>query len=211
MKTTEAKDFILIKMGKKDFMEKLIYRGEVYMNSVFFYKNHQNDEIGDIFEGVELVRDGKIIKYREGIENEMLFCVWHINDQGTNSVGTTEMIDDKNITLTIDFREYKNFGDYMVIISNVQEFNNRLNNALNEKGYTCHHEIVTYYDETTTTRNITAYNKRMKYAHQNEKRYLVKTKDTDFLKLNLGSLTDIATIFPIESQAKFHIWLKNIK
>jgi hypothetical protein len=92
MQTIQAKCYILIKLGPKEYMERLLNYGEVYMNSVSYYKNNKNPEIGDIFEGAEVVQGGKIVKDRDEFEKEKLYCMWHLNDQGTNSTGNLEYI-----------------------------------------------------------------------------------------------------------------------
>lgn len=206
MKTRkDAKVFLLIKMGEEKYMRDLLCKGEIYMNSVEYYRTHENPEIGDCFEGVKEIKDGRITKRRENIDKEKLYCMWHINNATSCHNAKIEFLPDGNTVIqTLDFREYKDFGDKMVVVTNVKEFNKRLNNALCKLNLTQNNEIVTYYDEKTSRKNISAFMKPLKYNHQNEIRYIVNTLDTEPLKIEIGNIKDIACIYPVAVEIKIH-------
>lgn len=65
--------YILVKIGKKEHMERLLKYGEVYMNSTKFFRDHENAEIGDTYEGALYIENGRVTKYRKKINNEKLY------------------------------------------------------------------------------------------------------------------------------------------
>lgn len=169
-----AQCHLLVKIGKKEYMERLIENGEIYMNTTSFFKEHENPEIGDVFEGALCIKDGKVYEYRENIDNEKLFCIWHINDiepiceELINKVYCNDELYETRIAL--DLRKLSGFSDdeetYMVVIYNVKEFNVRFKKACKEmKLEFIDNRIVSYYDELTKKSNelITPFMKRNKY------------------------------------------------
>ena len=50
------------------------------MNSVAFFRDLAKKGQGDKYEGAELIRAGQPIKYRNNIEKEKVYCMWHINN-----------------------------------------------------------------------------------------------------------------------------------
>ncbi len=203
----KVKCHFLVKIGKKEYMEKLIENGEVYMNTTRYFREHKNPEIGDEFEGALYIKDGKVSEYRENLDNEKLFCMWHINDTTPVSeeliysyhVGETDQV-----RVAFDLRKLSGFTDnedsYMVVIYNVKEFNKRFSKACEELNVKfVGSRIVSYFDELKVKpdRMITPYMKREKYKKQQEVRYLILKDNNGPLTLSLGSLKDIACIHDV--------------
>lgn len=199
---------LLVKIGKKEHMENLIKKGEVYMNTTRFFKEHTNPEIGDLFEGVLYIKDGKPYKYRENIDNEKLFCMWHINDTEPiyEELIHSAYYDDKlgETRIALDLRKLSGFTDgedaYMVVVYNVQEFNIRFKKACKELNVEfVDNRIVSYYDEQKISPDmkLSTFKKRKDYKKQQEIRYLVMKDDENPLILVLGSLNDIAYIYKV--------------
>lgn len=205
-----AQCHLLVKIGTKEHMEKLIERGEVYMNTTkYFGDESDNNEIRDEFEGVLYIENGKPLKYRENLDNEKLFCLWNINNEKPIYEELIHsVIYDKELNQTkiaLDFRKLSGFTDnedpYMVVIYNVKEFNNRFKKACKELNVEfVDNRIVSYYDELTIKpdRIITPYMKRKKYQKQQEVRFLVMKDDNNPLIVTLGSLKDIACIHNVK-------------
>ena len=57
--------FTLVKIGKKEHMERLLRYGEVYMNSTKFFRDYNNAEIGDTYEGALYIENARVAKYRK--------------------------------------------------------------------------------------------------------------------------------------------------
>lgn len=205
-----AQCHLLVKIGKKEHMERLIENGEVYMNTTKYYRDKSdNNEIRDEFEGVLYIENGKPLKYRENLDNEKLFCLWNINNEKPIYEELIHsVIYDKELNQTkiaLDLRKLSGFTDnedpYMVVIYNVKEFNNRFKKACKELNVEfVDNRIVSYYDELTIKpdRIITPYMKRKKYQKQQEVRFLVMKDDNNPLIVTLGSLKDIACIHNVK-------------
>lgn len=43
---------VLVKFGQKVNMKNLYEKGEIYLNPIEFFKNHENPEIGDRYENI---------------------------------------------------------------------------------------------------------------------------------------------------------------
>ena len=120
--------FVLVKIGKKEHMERLLKYGEVYMNSTEFFRDHENAEIGDTYEGALYIANARVAKYRKKINNEKLYCMWHINSMFPlhqdiiHSIVYDETTGKR--TVSLDFRNLSGFtpgeDSYMVVIHNVK-------------------------------------------------------------------------------------------
>ena len=54
--TNEEEPLILLKFGERKFMDSLITKGEVFLNTRKFYSDIENIEIGDYWEGIDTIR-----------------------------------------------------------------------------------------------------------------------------------------------------------
>lgn len=196
-----ATSFVQIKVGKKEYMERLFHQGEIYLNSTLYFMEHTDPRIGDIFEGTEIVENGKILKYRNELDKEKLFCMWHIDSKNPiNDKYVHNLINNPDGTtdVELDLRSMQSMhGDdsTIILIYNVQEFNKRFENACKKANVDfIEKRIVHYYDEYSKTRvnKITPFMKRSGYNDQQEVRYLVKTNSSRPLVLYLGDLSDIS-------------------
>lgn len=200
--------FALVKIGKKEHMERLLKYGEVYMNSTKFFRDHKNTEIGDTYEGALYIENGRVAKCRKKINNEKLYCMWHINSMFPlhqdiiHSIVYDETTGKR--TVSLDFRKLSGFtpgeDSYMVVIHNVKKFNERFNEACKRaKADFIKHGVVTYYDEydINPDKRLSPFHKRKRYEKQQEIRYLAYKDTNKALTLKLGSLEDIAGIYNV--------------
>lgn len=200
--------YLLVKIGRKEHMERLLKNGEVYMNSTKFFRDHKNAEIGDTYEGALYIENGRVAKYRKKISKEKLYCMWNINSllplhqDIVHSIVYDETTGKR--TVNLDFRELSGFtpgeDTYMVVIRDVKEFNERFYRACKKaKADFVKHSVVTYYDEYTINPNkrLSPFHKRKRYEKQQEIRYLAYKDTNKALILKLGSLEDIAGIYNV--------------
>lgn len=200
--------FVLVKIGKKEHMERLLKYGEVYMNSTKFFRDHENAEIGDTYEGALYIENARVAKYRKKINNEKLYCMWHINSifplhqDIIHSIVYDETTGKR--TVSLDFRNLSGFtpgeDSYMVVIHNVKKFNERFNEACKKaKADFIKHGVVTYYDEydINPDKRLSPFHKRKRYEKQQEIRYLAYKDTNKALTIKLGSLEDIAGIYNV--------------
>ena len=204
----EKRILFAFKLGKKDFMESFFIEGLIYMNSVAYFKNLSKKGQGDKYEGAELIRKGLPVKYRDNIEKEKVFCMWHINNF-TEPMGSGVQVNyysDTMCEMSIDTRLYVDEfadGDYedlrVVAIHNLKEFHSRLRNAYyrnNIKQYDMG-EIRYYNLDKTTNITVDKYMKPNAFKHQNEIRYYVEDTNNAPLLVKIGSISDIASIHKV--------------
>ncbi len=203
---------ILIKIGEKDYMQSLLYEGEVYMNSTEYFRTHENSEIGDEYEGAMYIKNGKVGDFRENLDFEKLFCMWHINNFNpvhNSLIHKIEYDKERDSTrMTIDLRKLSNFTpneeSYAVVINNVREFNRRFKLACEKNKLQYHgNKVVKYYDPEKISEETTLnpFWKRNSYDKQQEIRYFIEIANKEALKLYLGPLNDIATIINVNETA----------
>lgn len=204
----EKRILFAFKLGKNDYMESLFNEGLIYMNSVAFFRDLAKKGQGDKYEGAELIRAGQPIKYRNNIEKEKVYCMWHINNF-TEPMGNGVHVNyysDTMCEMSIDTRLYVDEfadGDFedmrVVAIHNLKEFHSRLKNAFHRNKIT-HYDMgeIKYYNLDETT-NITVgrYMKPNAFKHQNEIRYYVEDTNNDPLSLKIGNISDIASIHKV--------------
>lgn len=190
----------LMKIGKEEFMDDLLKKGIVYMNTTKYFRDHPNPEIGDPFEGALEVQDGEVIEWRKDIEKEKLYCMWNINNATPLECESLEY-DDKtnNYYISYDLKKLQKFSDdiseypCVIIIHNIDEFNRRIEDVCKKKGLILDRKIVKYYDENSKRPiKVSAFLKREKYSHQQEARYLVHLDNSEPYKIEIGNIEDIA-------------------
>lgn len=213
---TDVKAYFLMKIGKKEHMEQFLNNGVVYMNSVSFFRDCTNNEQGDFFEGAQKIKNGKVISWRRSFSFEKIFCMWHLNN--ISPLNTAESIIRNNyneIKASYDLRKYGGFADdknvlRVVIIHNVKEFHNRLRDRLDAMGfhgkYASSH--VSYYDPFVSNDiEVNAFMKPCNFSKQNEIRYWVFDNNEKPLIVELGDISDIAQMHPLDSllEVKFNV------
>lgn len=213
----DVKAYFLIKIGEKEHMNQFLNEGIVYMNSVSFFRNCLNREQGDIFEGAEIVKDGKVISLRKNYTFEKIFCMWHLNNLDPIKNAKSIQEKDDEAEAIFDFRDYNGFSNdinnsCMVVIHNVLEFHNRLRSAFENNGYKGRYKSshITYYDPfIKQEQRVDVFNKPLSYQNQNEIRYCVMDNNDKPLIIKLGDISDIAKLFPLKCMAKIKYKIDN--
>lgn len=204
----EKRILFAFKLGKKDYMESFFNEGLIYMNSVAFFKDLAKKGQGDKYEGAELIRMGLPVKYRDNIEKEKVYCMWHINNF-TEPMGSGVQVNyysDTMCEMSIDTRLYVDEfadGDFedlrVVAIHNLKEFHARLINAYHRNKIK-HYDMgeIRYYNlDETTNIEVDKYMKPNAFKHQNEIRYYVEDTNNVPLSLKIGNISDIASIHKV--------------
>lgn len=186
----------LLKIGKRENMEKLLYNGEVFMRHV---ENFRNEDIGDFLRG----------DFAEGLAWTpfLNFRIPSLEKHGLNirNVKINEDLDFSHIysmfMLDEDFWYNKKeisdklleFGDTALII-NPKEFVEKVKSVYKVQG-----GIVNYYKEPLIPQRISEFSKRKGFEFQNEYRFIANSKTNDPVKILIGSLEDIAILVPTKS------------
>lgn len=203
-----TKAIVVFKIGRREHMCRLLHEGLLYMNCVDYFRNSNNSDQGDEFEGAEIVDCGKVVSYRSTILQEKVFCLWHVNDRDSPCVDKCEQRNDGLWELSIDTKKFKGFtngnleSSALVVIRNMKEFNQRLKKVLSERfPHRYWSNAVQYYDPNEAHfLPVNAFMKPSLYQKQNELRYLVLDDIYNLgkpLEIRIGDITDIAVMFPM--------------
>ncbi|MDL2220723.1 hypothetical protein LJC55_03550 [Eubacteriales bacterium OttesenSCG-928-N14] len=207
----------LLKFQTRERIEQL-QSGKIYMKSLHWYREFAKNSpvIGDDYEAMlhinqatMLVADpesGQPIAHQQiddGListihSNDYVFCMFGINPHSAQFVFTDEQKNDM-----------QSFGDTVLIITDSDEFHRRIKAAListNLPLADVHCGFISYYDESIDSVNVfcslingmhnVAFQKRNKYAYQQEYRFLLPNngRTEDFFELQIGDISDISEI-----------------
>ncbi|MFD2034488.1 hypothetical protein ACFSKL_06780 [Belliella marina] len=182
-------------------MEKLLRSGEVYFNTIeFFRKNDSGDHLrGDFAEGLKfsplpnfriptLESQGirfKNAKINEDTDISHLYSMYVV----TNEFWQEQMHFDKKIL---------EFGDYALLIKPREFVEKVLKIAKHEIKY----GLASYYKTPTIPLSLNPFSKREEFKYQNEFRFVINSSSKEPIKIKIGDISDIATMIPTETLLK---------
>lgn len=206
--------YILIKFGAREHMERLLHEGEVYMNTLAYYRDKERGgERHDPNEGIQRIKQMKgavlkrknqengeyetIAKFTNGtarVKNSNYdrinaYCLFHLLISGDNKIQLSENVDE---------RVLKGFGDAAVIIHDAVEFVTRVKSAAAKRALPNSRQAVEYVDMSTLDGEVDLFMKDLSFSYQKELRIAVIDQEAEAgpITLNIGSITDIACLMP---------------
>jgi hypothetical protein len=196
-----------LKIGKKEYMEKLIYQGEIFCRTIEeFNSMDEKDFRGDKNEGASYIKqlsgldltiDGESVgKIKEGQlfgrhkeDKGNVYCLYGIE---TNTLNLEEKSLQKfNLEL-----EGLPFGDTAVLIFDTIEFIKRLKKAIESSGYILQIAPAKYYDNKTFEGELTPFHKTQIHEPQKEIRFWIPNKECVNKIFTIGDMSDIAYLLP---------------
>lgn len=218
--------YSLLKFAKQHEYLEEIQHGRLRLNTLGFYLNyegHGEKARADKDEGLTAIfQPSKVrviigkddwkheikgicspIKIRVNrVAADHVFCMYAVHP-GRWAEDPIESVDEFGKYLEIS-DENREFGDFVLITIDTQEFLNRIVNALRSQGVSFTMGPVEYVDESTYSGSIPkeriGFVKCDKFSYQNEYRLYIPnlTGDTGVKKLDVGDLSDITMIFTID-------------
>ena len=202
--TNEEEPLMLLKFGKKEHMDSLITKGEVFLNTRRFYSDIEDIEIGDYWEGIDEIRQTSriSISYMNEVDWQTLaedtpvgisdnskakgnvYCMYGVR---LNHFGEEPLLH------IVPTRVTHRFGDTMVLIKPT-EFLNRIQFVLEKHGYSFESRFVQYYNDKEIDGVVNPFQKRNIFSHQSEYRIFVANIIDNPIKITIGSIEDIAQI-----------------
>lgn len=202
-----------IKFGSKQNMENLLYKGEIFCKELNYFIGLSEENLqGDKYDGCDFVKQGKDLKikhndkviataqsgqlYRRDVNKKgNLYCLYGI---------PSEQIDfDKKITKPLKVNTSSlRFAEYAILIFQPLEFLDRPKAEISKNDYYFEFAPIIYYNENIYEGEIDHFHKRKKYEDQNEVRFWISNSLSCDLKFNIGSIEDIAAIFPKDMMLK---------
>lgn len=213
-----APPYLLLKIGDKQYMEDLFYKGEIYMNTIEYYRNCEDSQIGDDLEGPSYYmgpgqvdfqfNDGtkipvniRELKLRMG-ENLNLYCLFGITQNHLTWNQENQII---------PLSSLKNFGNHICIINDPAEFIRRVGDKLNKMSYEAWKCGEVKYFDKTHKGEVTPFMKRDIYKHQQEVRFVVRNDEGNPLKIEIGSIEDLCTLSPFDEEGWIEINFRKTK
>ncbi len=213
----------LIKLGKREHIEAFRNMGIVYMNSINYFKEMEDDEQRkDRQEGIEKIEqvtwlkiklEGKEIEFGRNSKTNTLSSAQlrvanpELEGNIFSMIAITSELSKR--TDRLDERNME-FGDSFLVIFNPKEFLYRIDAVIKKLNKTHYWNLVTYYDEKTHNGDLGAFYKPLRYEHQNEFRIFVNSNEKLPLILELGSIEDISEIFEINKFQNLRFKEENI-
>ena len=201
----------LVKVGSEFFMKKLLEEGEVFMRTLEYYRKLENDGAdcsdgrGDAYEGIDAITQATAICIGEeefptsftirhslpGGYKGLIYCLYGVYDDSYSC--------DKLVLPN----EMSGLGDTVVVIKDPMAFIDRCVTAARkaEAGKTAAGSVG-YYDETEGDYFLSPFWKRQKFAPQSEYRLYIPCNNKGDFTLRVGSIEDIADIFPLSTFLK---------
>lgn len=182
------KDHLLLRYLEEQSFVDMFMDGHIRLNSLDFFLGEHDEPTKDgqidVWEGLTCPIDAQSIedcKPLKGYRYCNLLCCNRLN-YFQNEIGIVWSMN----------MEMANFGDYVVIIKDPDEFQRRLVSAAEERQYKCLCRGVDYSEKYDRSRDV--FDKSTRYAYQNEWRaalYRGVTK-CEPCELNIGPVDDIS-------------------
>jgi hypothetical protein len=193
-----------LKFGSETNIQDLHENGTIFMNPIQYFRSFEDAELrGDKYEGISKIKNyppgtfeipalnfkGNYINihlktaFKEVLGNiYSLYCI-------------SSFTIPKPFEFSIDER-VAGFGTHCLMIKNNIAFLSRIEKTLQKQNLKYRHGFVTYYDRYKINGEVTLFQKPHEFCYQNEFRFYAETNNTNPLKINIGSLKDIAQIAP---------------
>ena len=202
---------LLIKLGSKEHMTALYEQGEIYMQTVDYFRSLEKKDDGraDPNENLKLyykgnglkgltitVKKGDItanISQQTGLES-LTYREYLSIGINIYSLSHVELPLGVTITPVLDLKNFFEDKDYALIISNTKEFVERIRSSMmKQQGYVgITAKPVEYYDHTNYGGEVGIFRKSKEYEYQKEYRVVGYFEDKCVRKFYVGSLKGIA-------------------
>ncbi|TRW21434.1 hypothetical protein FMM05_20375 [Flavobacterium zepuense] len=192
-----------IKVGNKEFMEKLFYDGEIFCNTLDYFQNLPQENLmadpndGDIkliqaknikleFKDKTFLSDKGQIHLKNPNLKGNLYCLYGVE---TKTIEPSETF--KKLDLDLSAIDW---GDYAIYIFDTLEFLRRMEAAIKKEQLQFEFHPVLYYDDKIYEGDLNVFNKSIKFEKQKEIRYWIANTNNEPIKLYLGDLSDISIL-----------------
>jgi len=197
--------YMLFRRGEPEHIKNLFEKGEIYINTVDHIRtcdaNKDRSDLNDSTDERQVLRDVKIKMCdmgqdinKDGITFQSDSCVLNYdNDKKGNiyclsGIYTNDLMDVKDETKF----DTKSFGESLIVIFKPRQFIERVKTALSEAGYKgIQYKRVDYYNNEYSGQTG-IFKKHENYSPQNEFRFYVPNAKNEPIKINIGSIEDIA-------------------
>ncbi len=230
--------FLMKFCTEKDHAEELL-DGILHCNRVSWFRDLGDPNRGDKHEGSRLMEGGELsvrddetgqwypletlgpVRFNHpAVDNLALFCTSLVRSE-RHEFPCQEMVDEFIRQLEVSLPTFISMGAHAVVIRDTHAFFRRVDAATKRERYTFRAEPVNYYDSYPLQLLLEpndsiepAFHKHESYRLQRELRLAIETHrgDTDVVRLDIGSIRDIATCMKTDAllnKLRFRIVSKN--
>jgi hypothetical protein len=205
----------LFKFGLRDHVEQFVNEGLLYMNTLTYFKDLEEDEVrSDKHENADYCFQatagstlsveqngnwvklgdicGPIISSNSNERNPNVFCMYAFRESAAKSL--------------IDPRNFK-FGDSCAVLVDGDEFLRRVKKYAEQNDIEFTYKLVKYVNRDEYNGPMGPFRKFSYFSYQSEFRIVVYKGSNSPLLLGVGSLSDISIIGPL-SEVNNHIRVK---
>jgi len=201
----------LCKIQRREYLESYQH-GNLYMKNVLYHRlneaKYPNSGIGDAEEGL-LLKGGRSTLSCNG-EVVALLKDFELFTCDKNPIFCTmcsdwKMIDENTLFFKPEERVISDFvfgdqSEYGIILIDRNPFLEKIEKALNAQGLWGCSNCVNYTDSINQydEKYEPAFRKRIRFSYQHEFRIWIDVETNDSFELDIGDISDISLIFPIE-------------
>ena len=196
---------ILLKFGEKSHIQSLLEKGEIFLNTLSYFKQAIPHGRYDITEGrVELKHlNSPFLELKLNEDDDwkkLTILKAHLNKYLNTSriksyslffISKHETLHKPPFKLT---PAIKTMGEYFLLINNPNEFINRMERKLSELRLNYEHGAVQYYDRHSDQNELGYFYKSNEFEYQKEYRFIVESEVPGPLLIEIGPLTEIAEV-----------------
>jgi hypothetical protein len=194
--------YAFLRFSKEEYLKPFRNEGLLYMNTLRYFRELEDPERGDAFEGddwiyqpkdTEMAFDDPYVGKYKVVPGDLsgparfaldraLACNVYCMSAITGPVDG-ELVD----------KDKHDLGESFVLVLNTSEFLSRVSAAATKAGLAGKYGLVEYYDSQEYTGDVGPFRKRKEFSHQKEFRLALQPSSGIPVKLSVGSLVDITS------------------
>jgi len=187
----------LVKFGQHEHILQLREEGVLYMNNLPYFWRIEDEELrGDQCDCVDEIARGHKAKITLADGTEFEGTNWTLRMQLPESEKThifcMYALRPSAGTFPVDKRNFR-FGDYALVVTNPQQFIDRIASHLKSQSIKGEADLVEYVDDDHIGK-IGPFKKLRRFAYQSEWRLVCYDGPREARKISIGSIRDISTI-----------------
>lgn len=191
----------LVKFGEHEHISQLQDDGFLYLNNLpYFWRIEDKELRGDAFDGVDEVKRGHngTVTLPNGSDTTIKVTNWtirmHPPEPQRINIFCMYALRPSVGSFPVDERNFR-FGDYALVLTNPQQFIDRIASSLKTQAIRVKAGLVEYVDDGHTGK-VGPFRKLKTFAYQSEWRLVCYDGLGEARKIWIGSIRDISIIMP---------------
>ena len=199
--------YVLFRRGESEHIKNLFEKGEMYIHTIDYIRtcdtNKDRSDLNDSMHERQVLRDVKIEMCdmvqdinKDGITLKSDSCVLNYDNYKKGNIYCLSGIYTNDLMTAKDKTTFdtKSFGESLIVIFMPRQFIERVKTALSEAGYKgIQYNRVDYFNNGYSGQTG-IFKKHENYSQQNEFRFYVPNAKNKPIKINIGSIEDIAVM-----------------